>query len=217
MNNHPKNSPLTANDIAGLILAGGKSTRMGGQNKALLTLEGTTLLEHCYNAIAHQLQLTLISCGNHRYSHPNAIQIADNGEQGPLAGILAGLRWLRDNSQYQWLLSSPCDTPNLCQQWIPAMIKGLNTTCQQAPVYARHNQRDHFAHALWPVFAIPTIERALEQHQYSIHRVLQKLNATPVDLSTTCPANSFFNINSLADLTTVQQNLACIASKRQPK
>ena len=217
MNNLAKNSPLTAKNIAGLILAGGKSTRMGGQNKALLTLEGTTLLDHCFSTTAYHLQPILISCGNHRYSHSNAIQIADNGEQGPLAGILAGLHWLRDNSHYQWLLSSPCDTPNLRQQWIPAMIEGLNTINQQAPVYARHNQRDHFAHALWPVFAIPTIERAFEQHQYSINRVLQKLNATPVDLSSACPTNSFFNINSLADLTTVQQNLACITSKTQPK
>lgn len=210
MNSSSDNQQLTA----GLILAGGKSTRMEGQNKALLPFGDTTLLDHCYAIAARHLQTTLISCGPHHYNqYPPQMHIADNGEQGPLGGVLAGLQWLQRNTDRQWMLSMPCDTPYIDESWITFMIKGINPHHMTKPVYAQHSDRNHYAHALWPVSAIQTIKSAIEQQQYSLRGALQKLNATALDLTQDCPTSHFFNINSLADAATAQQKLTCSKDK----
>ena len=218
MNIPSDSQQLTAADIAGLILAGGKSTRMEGQNKALLPFGDTTLLDHCYAIAARHLKTTLISCGPHHYSqYPTQSHVPDNGEQGPLGGVLAGLQWLQHNSHHQWMLTMPCDTPYIDESWIAFMIKGINPNHPTKPVYAQHNGRNHYAHALWPASAIAAIKKALEQQQYSLCGALQKLNAVALDLSKDCSSSHFFNINSLADAATAQQKLTCSKGKKQPK
>jgi len=94
-------SELTPQAITGVALAGGRSRRMG-QNKALLQLNGETLLART------QRLLTGWGCGRVVVSghYPDEICIADNGE-GPLAGLLACLQ----QERAPWLLFVPVDMP----------------------------------------------------------------------------------------------------------
>ena len=94
-------SELTPQAITGVVLAGGRSRRMG-QNKALLQLNGETLLARA------QRLLTGWGCGRVVVSghYPDEICIADNGE-GPLAGLLSCLQ----QESAPWLLFVPVDMP----------------------------------------------------------------------------------------------------------
>jgi molybdopterin-guanine dinucleotide biosynthesis protein A len=100
--------------IAGIILAGGLSRRMGGGEKALMPLGGVTLLDHVVGRIRPQVEEIALNANGdpsrfHRFGLP---VVADTvpGFAGPLAGLLAGLEWAAANG-YARLVSVAADTP----------------------------------------------------------------------------------------------------------
>src|SRR5262245_51487656 len=94
-----------------LILAGGRATRMGGGDKALLTLGARPLLSLLVDALRPQASALALNANGDpaRFAAWSLPVIADPfpGE-GPLSGILAGLRWIQGP-----LVSAPADTPFL--------------------------------------------------------------------------------------------------------
>jgi len=100
--------------IAGLILAGGQSRRMG-RDKALLPLASRPLLQHVIDRLAPQVESLALAV--ERVSPSLAgfglPQIPDPrpGHRGPLGGLLAGLRHFAVD--FTWVLLAPCDSPFL--------------------------------------------------------------------------------------------------------
>jgi len=100
-------------EVTGLVLAGGRATRMGGVDKGLLPLAGKPMVLHVLERLRPQVDAVLINANrNHeayrRFGHP-VVGDADQSHPGPLAGMLAGLTV----AQTPWLVSAPCDSP-LC-------------------------------------------------------------------------------------------------------
>jgi molybdenum cofactor guanylyltransferase len=97
--------------IAGLIIAGGKSSRMG-QNKALIHFKQKPLIEHVYDRLKYQVEKVYINinqaCKNFKYKE-NIIPDKKQNYQGPLAGLDAALQMI----QTEWLQIAPCDSPFL--------------------------------------------------------------------------------------------------------
>ena len=81
----------------GVILAGGKATRMGGGDKGLLPLKDGTLLGHVIARLRPQVdEIALNANGDpQRFSQLSMTVLPDSidGYPGPLAGVLAGLDW----------------------------------------------------------------------------------------------------------------------------
>lgn len=107
---HPSNTiPL----LTGMVLAGGKARRMGGQDKGLVPYQGHPLIAHVLERLEPQVDTVLINANrNHdQYMQFGCPVIADaeDGFLGPLAGILAGLR----AAQTERLLCVPCDSPQI--------------------------------------------------------------------------------------------------------
>ena len=95
--------------LTGMILAGGKARRMGGQDKGLIPYQGRPLIAHVLERLEPQVQAILINANRShdqyaQFGHP-VIADAEGGFLGPLAGILAGLR----AAQTELLLCVPCD------------------------------------------------------------------------------------------------------------
>jgi molybdopterin-guanine dinucleotide biosynthesis protein A len=91
---------MTSNDrtpVVGVILAGGLSRRMGGGDKALLPLAGATMLERVLARLAPQVDSVVINANGNadRFDAFGLPVVADPvpGFPGPLAGVLAGMRW----------------------------------------------------------------------------------------------------------------------------
>ncbi|AXK64922.1 molybdenum cofactor guanylyltransferase MobA [Burkholderia sp. IDO3] len=103
--------------ITGLLLAGGRATRMGGADKGLQLLDGTPLALHVLRRLSPQVDETLISANRNadRYAELGApfdariVPDATPDFPGPLAGLLAGMRAART----PLVACSPCDTPYL--------------------------------------------------------------------------------------------------------
>ena len=99
--------------LTGMILAGGKARRMGGQDKGLIPYQGRPLIAHVLERLEPQVQAILINANRShdqyaQFGHP-VIADAEDGFLGPLAGILAGLRAART----ELLLCVPCDSPEI--------------------------------------------------------------------------------------------------------
>ena len=106
-------SGLPPDPITGLVLAGGLARRMGGLAKALVPLRGRPLIAHVVERLRPQVQELLVNANTDeaRLAAFGDRVVADEiaGRPGPLAGLHAGLV----HAQHPWVLSVPCDSPNL--------------------------------------------------------------------------------------------------------
>lgn len=100
-------------EITGVILAGGRGSRMGGRDKGLIELDGRPLIEYAIDALLPQVDELLISANRNtgRYANYGFRVIQDSlpDYQGPLAGILAGL----DAAANELVQFLPCDVPGI--------------------------------------------------------------------------------------------------------
>ncbi|WP_175752996.1 molybdenum cofactor guanylyltransferase MobA [Burkholderia ambifaria] len=129
-------SASTTPSIAGLLLAGGRATRMDGADKGLQLLDGTPLALHVLRRLSPQVDETLISANRNadRYAELggpfDARVVADETADfpGPLAGLLAGLRAARA----PLVVCAPCDTPYLPADLVARLHAALDA--QQADI-----------------------------------------------------------------------------------
>lgn len=116
--------------ITGLILAGGRGTRMGGLDKGLQLLDGEPLALHALKNLARQVDTLLISANRHIDAYERlgnafgarVVEDASNDFPGPLAGLLAGLR----ETSTELLLCIPCDTPRLPMDLAERLVGALD-------------------------------------------------------------------------------------------
>ena len=98
-------------DITGIVLAGGRGSRMGGIDKGLQAFRGGTLAGHSLARLAPQVGPLLLNANRNlaAYGALGVPVLADTlaDHAGPLAGMLAGLL----HCQTGYLASVPCDTP----------------------------------------------------------------------------------------------------------
>ena len=155
--------------FTGVILAGGLSRRMGGGDKSLLTLGGETMLARVIACVAPQvLALALNANGDpDRFAAYGLPVLPDpvEGFVGPLAGVLAGLRWAaREHPGASHVLSASADAP-----FLPADLgRRLGAGLAAAPagrtpiVIARSADGLHPVIGLWPVALADDLEEALK-------------------------------------------------------
>ena len=119
-------------DITGWVLAGGRSTRMGGVDKGLQQHAGVPLALHAMRRLSPQVGRVAINANRHAdvYAsfgvpvHPDSI--ADH--PGPLGGFLAGL----EHCATPYLMTVPCDTPNFPLDVVVRLAAELTT--RRAPL-----------------------------------------------------------------------------------
>lgn len=100
-------------EITGVILAGGRGSRMGGADKGLQNFNGVPLALHTLLRLAPQVGEVMINANRNLAAYesfgvPVWPDAAGLGEySGPLAGFLTGL----ERCETPYLLTVPCDTP----------------------------------------------------------------------------------------------------------
>jgi len=196
-------------DITGVILAGGRGSRMGARNKGLLTLGGKPLIAHVIARLSPQLTDIVISANDdiddyRRFGLPI---VADTLPEYP--GPLAGLYSVLQQVQSTWLLSVPCDTPALPTDYVARMRRAV----VDYPAAVVHDgQRVQPGFCLLHRSLLPKLEAALRQGHYAVYRFLAEIGAREVDFSEQ-PA-SFTNLNTLEQLQAYdRQFLPSLADK----
>ena len=197
---------------AGVILAGGRSTRMGGSSKALMTLDGKPLLQHVIERVRPQTEALYLSVEseNRDYDRFGLEQLPDPvpGQSGPLGGLLAALRRLPQDAPAEWLLLVPCDAP-----FVPADLgkRLLEHACAEgsdgAVVVAAGELQPTFS--IWKRSITPVVERAVLDDgmagfkQFLRRHALAELRWNGNDPETGAPP--FFNINDRDTLDRARQ------------
>ncbi len=116
-------------DITGLILAGGRGSRMGGLDKGLQTFNGMPLALHALTRLQMGGWVDQIMINANRnlaaYESFGAAVWPDSlsGYAGPLAGFLSGL----EHCETPFLMTVPCDTPFLPLDLVPRLAEALET------------------------------------------------------------------------------------------
>lgn len=97
--------------ITGLVLAGGRGSRMGGVDKGLQILDGRPLVAHALERLAPQVGALMVNANRHLENYRalgvRVVSDVDSSFSGPLAGMLAGLI----QADTPWVVTVPCDSP----------------------------------------------------------------------------------------------------------
>ena len=197
---------MAAAPIPGLLLAGGRSRRMGpaaGGDKCLMALGGRTVLEHVIERASPQVERLVLNANGDagRFASFGLPVIADRvGEGlGPLAGVLAGLDWaaaqVRD---VRHVASFATDTPFFPGDLVQRL--SLQIECGAELACARSGGRLQPVFAVWPVALRHELRRALvEQGVRRVDRWTARYSLAVVDFPAE-PYDPFFNLNEPADL-----------------
>ncbi len=151
---------------AGVILAGGLATRMGGGDKGLLPLGGRRLIDHVVARLAPQCAgLALNANGDPaRFADLGLPVLADGvaGHPGPLAGVLAGLDWAAGQGA-EAIVTAAADTPFLPGDLVARLRAAAPQTglALAAAPDATGAIRRHPTFGLWPVALREDLRAAL--------------------------------------------------------
>ena len=197
-----------ADSMAGLVLAGGRASRMGGREKTLLELHGKPMLQHVVERLRPQLGPIAISAnGDPARFAALGLPVLPDDEQfhlaGPLAGILAGLRWARGLGSAEWLLTAAGDTPYPPPDLAARLSAALSARPDGIAVAASGGRR-HPVFALWPIGIADDLEGFLaDGSNASVAAFIDRHDAVSVDFPFAAtpagPLDPFFNVNAPED------------------
>ena len=205
-------------DVAGIILAGGQSRRMGGGDKSLLTLGGDSVLDHVVARFAPQVGLLTLSANGDpaRFAQVGLPVLADTvtGFAGPLAGILTGLEWAAANKASTALATAAGDTPFLPKN----LVERLATAVEESPsaiAVARSGGKRHPTFALWPTDLRDALRHFLvDDNNRRVSAFIDRHEFVEVEFPLLAAGGQeidpFFNINTPDDLAIAERLLQSI-------
>ena len=197
--------------VCGLLLAGGQSRRMGGGDKCLQTLNGKSLLARVIKCARPQVDHIILNANGDvaRFDSYGLTVVKDvvDGFAGPLAGILTGLEWVRENRpDCHWVASFACDAPFIPDNLVSRLSDAIAEK-NGALVCASSNGRDQPVFGLWPVALAGDLRSAVVKE--GIRKVdawTGRYNLVRANWSTD-PIDPFLNINRPSDLAEAEKVL----------
>ena len=196
--------------IAGLVLAGGLSRRMGGREKALLPLNNRPMIEHVLARLSQQTSTIAINANGDpaRFGTPDVDVLADvvPDNPGPLAGILTGLEWAGTQG-IDRLVTAPADCPFLPGNLVARLVEATATNNAEIAI-ARSGDRHHPVIAMWsPALADPLRHCLVNEGIRKIDRFTEQHRTVFVDWPVTDEGDPFDNINTPDDLARAEIRL----------
>ena len=203
---------MTTEGIAGVLLAGGLSRRMGGGDKSLRTLGGRSILERIVAIARPQVgPLVLNANGDPERFAAFGLPVAADvvgGFAGPLAGVLTGMEWARANApDCRWLASFATDAPFIPADLVARLAaaverEGADLAC------ARSGGQEHPVFGLWRVDLADDLRRAMvEEDMRKVDAWTARHRLAVADFATD-PVDPFFNTNRPADLDEAERLIA---------
>ena len=192
-------------DITGVILAGGRGSRMGGIDKGLQDLQGRPMMQWVLERLAPQVGSVLISANRNlpRYAGFGCPVLPDNIPDfvGPLAGLHAALA----QATTPLIMTVPCDSPFLPADLVQRLHTALVAGKAELAV-ARAGGRAHRAFCLARRELLPQLEIFLAAGERKVGLWHASLKVVEVDFDD--EAEAFDNINTLEELASCRKGPA---------
>jgi molybdenum cofactor guanylyltransferase len=185
--------------IPGVILAGGRSRRLGGGDKCLLPLGDITILAHVVAALRPQTSALLINSNSApALFHETGLGVRADvvpGRLGPLAGIHTAMLWARETGA-DAVLTAPADTPFLPRD-LAARLNAARQAGQAA--IATSGAELHPVIGIWPSALAEQLQEHLATGTYRVRAWLGQIPFRTVEFETGA-IDPFWNINTPDDL-----------------
>lgn len=205
-------NPASRPKIAGVILAGGRATRMGGGDKTLLPIDGRPILSHVVERLRPQVDTLVLNANGDpaRFAAFGLPVVPDSiaGYAGPLAGILAGMDWAAAQG-YELLASAAGDTPFFPETLVADLHEvmereGKPIAMSMTPDPERGLSR-HPTFGLWSVSLRDNLRAALAEGQRKVIVWTEPIGCAKAVFEGEFP---FFNVNTPEDLERAHELLA---------
>ena len=183
------------NRIGGIILAGGKSSRMG-EDKAFVEYKGSMLIEYSLQLTKYFCDFIIISANSNNYKGFGYPVVADEFEAcGPVGGIYSALK----KAESDWNLLISCDTPFVSKALVERLIQNIGNYDCIVPAYGDWNEP---LVALYNKSALNKIKSSILKKEYKLKFLIKNLQTKYVDVSDLVNENPniFKNFNSPNDL-----------------
>jgi len=183
--------------ITGIVLAGGKSSRMG-EDKALLMFEGETLLKRSVKLCQSFCSSILISSNNPNHAEYGSILVQDEIEGcGPIGGIYSCLKQSKTN----WNFVVSVDSPFVNAQFVHFMMNTIQGFDAVVPIHSRGKEP---LIALYHKNCTPVMKELLEKKKFRMHNFLDKIKTKYLNAADALSNHPklFYNLNSPEDLGT---------------
>lgn len=179
-------------DITAIILAGGKSSRMG-EDKGLMLFEGLPMVEHVINTVKQLTDKVIIIANDKQYEQFGVPVYEDiEKEKGPLAGIITGLSVSK--TDLNWVIS--CDAPKVSGELLAELARAIEDYDAVVPVYY---EKVHPLIATYRKSALNVLKEQLALNRFKVILANEALNVKRLNVNGFDEAN-FRNINTKGDL-----------------
>ena len=204
--------------MIGIVLAGGRASRMGGEEKGFLHVGGLAIIERVLAALRAQCETVVINANGDparfaAFGYPVVPDLLPD-RPGPLAGLLAGLDHVAvHHPEVGFVLTVPADAPFLPHDLV-ARLDDCRIADRAAIVHARSGDHVHGVVALWSVSLREDLRRAL------VEEGLRKVGAFAArhPLATVAwpaqPVDPFLNVNTPEDLAAAERAAAGFVANR---
>lgn len=203
MQTRPTPTPATA--PLGVILAGGRAARMGGGDKGLLPLGGTTLLDHVIGRLGPQVGALALNANGDpaRFARFALPVLPDSvpGHPGPLAGVLAGLDWAAGQGA-EYIVTAAADTPFLPGDLVERLRLAARDEGSAIAIAATESGPQP-TFGLWPVALRDDLRAALAGGLRKVTDWSDRHRAATARFSDAA-GDPFFNVNTPEDLACAQ-------------
>jgi molybdopterin-guanine dinucleotide biosynthesis protein A len=194
--------------LLGVVIAGGLSRRMGDRDKLWLDLQGEPLIARAARRLARQTGDVVLNVNRYdkRLDEIGLPVVADLNEdyQGPLAGIVAALRWVHENRpDVTHVVAVSVDSPFFPDDLVSRLTADLDARPDEIAI-AFSEDYPQPVFGLWPIACLAPLNGFLDDTDNL--KVMAFVRSQPwrrVEFPTGSPP-AFFNINTPDDLATAQ-------------
>ncbi len=194
-------SPATAaSHITGLVLSGGRGTRMGGVDKGLQVLHGKPLVQHVLERLAPQVGTLAINANRSQLEYARFGYPVWHDLQGDFPGPLAGLQCGLAHCHTPLLATVPCDSPLIPYDLVAHLHDALSASGAQAAIAVTEGVRGRQRHPVCSLLQTTTrasLDTFLAAGERKMDRWFGSLECVEVDFP---DERAFSNINTGLDL-----------------
>jgi molybdenum cofactor guanylyltransferase len=191
-------------DITGVVLAGGRGSRMGGEDKGLVVLNAQPMVEHVIARLRPQVGEILISANRNqeRYAALGYRVIADllGGYQGPLAGMASAMQ----TATTPYIATVPCDSPLFGMDLVDRLATALIRDDADVAV-AHDGERTHPVFLLLKRSLLPSLLAFLDAGERKIDLWFARHCVALADFHD-CP-EAFINVNDAQEHRALETRL----------
>ena len=175
--------------LFGLVLTGGKSTRMK-TDKAAIHYYGTSQEKYVYDMLVKKCSKTFLSCNKEQAATKKEMPVIEDVffEMGPMAGILSAFQSFPNVA---WLAVA-CDLPFLSEDTIAFLIKNRNATKIATAFVDSTGKYPEPMVTIWEPQSYPTLSQKVSEGNTSLSKILMN---DDVELLKMPNEREFTNVN----------------------